>query len=176
MGLDWIAQLDTETAQKARKLVAQMERLGAPDAEEWVYSEITEDIPQTARYLVLRRIWESIDAWVENSEMIMSRLVAEAETDSQGHFADAGIAIKRMLDAGISPEDIGRVARMASYDAAFAVVEIIDECGDPEADDTLPGWSLMEIKSDGEPTGRHIDGLHEDLLSLDPSGREGRPG
>ncbi|HEX8219314.1 MAG TPA: hypothetical protein VF914_08885 [Chloroflexia bacterium] len=175
MDRDWLAHLDTETAREARKLIAQMEVLGAPDAEEWVYSEITEDIPQVARYLVLRRIWESIDAWVGNSQVIMPRLAAESEKDPEGHFADAGRAVKRMLQAGISPEDIGRVARLVSYDTAFAVLEIIDEGGYPEADDTMPGWSLVETKSNGEYTGRHIGSLHESLLGLDPKGREGRP-
>jgi hypothetical protein len=38
----------------------------------------------------------------------------------------------------------------------------------------LPGWALTEVDPAGEPTGRHLDGLHEDLLALDPSGHDGQ--
>jgi len=49
--------------------------------------------------------------------------------------------------------------------------------GDVDSPPEAPGWMLVEIKTaeDGEyeSTGRHIGGLHESLLSADPSGREG---
>ncbi|WP_432027194.1 hypothetical protein [Streptomyces sp. 1222.5] len=35
------------------------------------------------------------------------------------------------------------------------------------------GWIVMESGEDGAPTGRALTGLHEDLLTSDPSGREG---
>lgn len=39
--------------------------------------------------------------------------------------------------------------------------------------DGAPWVQLMEIATDGRPTGRVVAGLHEDLLSLDPTGHEG---
>lgn len=39
-------------------------------------------------------------------------------------------------------------------------------------DDALPGWSAHETTGDEDRPGRHLDGLHEDLLSSDPSGGE----
>jgi hypothetical protein len=63
---------------------------------------------------------------------------------------------------------------MVAYESMFAVLERIDEGCDPEVGDDLPGWLLVETDAEGEPTQRQI-GLHESFLSLDPSGREGRP-
>ncbi|XUL86322.1 hypothetical protein ACQ86D_06095 [Streptomyces galilaeus] len=35
------------------------------------------------------------------------------------------------------------------------------------------GWVVMETHADGSPTGRTLPGLHEDLLTSDPGGRDG---
>lgn len=35
------------------------------------------------------------------------------------------------------------------------------------------GWSVMESGEDGRRTGRPLSGLHEDLLTMEPSGRDG---
>jgi hypothetical protein len=64
--------------------------------------------------------------------------------------------------------------RAAAYDSAFAVLNKIDEGEDVTAPEGTPGWCLGETRGpNGERTGRCVDGLHEDLQSLDPSGREG---
>ncbi len=46
-----------ENAGELAALTKRMDELGASDPEGWARSEIREDIPQQARYLVLRRIW-----------------------------------------------------------------------------------------------------------------------
>lgn len=57
----------------------------------------------------------------------------------------------------------------------FTVLNIIDEGYDPDGNEQLPHWILVEETANGKRTGRVVGGLHESLLSLDPSGREGRP-
>ena len=174
MPADWLDSLDSETRAKAQRMIERMKELGAPDAEEWVESEITEDIPQMVRFLVLRRLWEEIDSWHDNTSVRVQYQVAEAEKNPKGYFADAGLAMKRMIEAGVDLEDIGRVARMVAYEAIFHVLNVIDEGSDPDAGDDLPNWALIELNAEGEATRRFIEGLHESILSLDPSGREGR--
>jgi hypothetical protein len=67
------------------------------------------------------------------------------------------------------------VARSVAYEAVFGTLSVVDEGSDPDADDVCPGWALMELDAEGSLSGRQLGGLHESLLSLDPSGREGRP-
>ena len=64
---------------------------------------------------------------------------------------------------------------MVAYETAFGVLDLIDTGYDPDAPFDGPGWSLMEVNADGELSGRRVGGLHEDFLSMDPSGREGCP-
>lgn len=63
---------------------------------------------------------------------------------------------------------------MVAYSTAFGVLYRIDEGSDLAAGDA-PGWVLMETLADGRPTGRSVAALHEDILTMDPTGREGRP-
>jgi hypothetical protein len=137
-------------------LTRRMSELGAPDPATWARSEADENIPQQARYLFLRALWpRNIDAW--GREEVIRRIPAGA----------------RLLASGASSSDLATLVRAVAYEVTFAVVEHIDEGIDEEAPDDAPGWALIETDAEGEPTGRHVGGLHEDLLTLDPSGREG---
>jgi len=139
-------------------LVARMRELGVDDPEGWAESELREDIAQEARWLVLRRIWREIDSWTVDTI--------------------AGVpAAQRAVAAGADPADVAQAMRSAAYDAAFSVLVRVDEGYDPEAPPDAPGWLLTEIRFDdsdeGTPSGRDVGGLHESILSADPSGREG---
>lgn len=99
----------------------------------------------------LEKIWHSII----NASMAgrwIDPLVKEAEEYPEAPFADAGQALKRLLDRGAAREDLCRVVRWASYEAVFAMLTELEE-QDVEA----------------------VEGLHESLLGADPSGHEGRP-
>jgi hypothetical protein len=118
-------------------------------------SEIIEDIPQLARFLALRHIWPRlIDAWATPGAL--ERLPAGA----------------RLLETGTDHDDLVKVARSVAYDTAFGLLYLICLGCDDEAAEGSPGWSLMETTPEGELTGRQLDALYEDLLSLDPSGLE----
>lgn len=139
------------------ELTARMEQLGVDDPAGWARSEITENIAQQARYLFLRHLWpEAIDGWRDPA--VLSRVSATA----------------RMLEQGANPDDLSRAMRLAAYEAVFTVLSILDEGFDPDAPEGAPGWRLMETGPPSDQlTGRDVGGLHEDVLSLDPSGREG---
>jgi hypothetical protein len=173
MSESWLASLNSTQRKKVEEMISCMTAWGAPDAEEWVRSEIEEDIPQMARFLVLRTLWREIDSWRDSSSKWQSHIVSMAEENPSGFFADAGHAIKRMQEAGVAVEDIGSVARFVAFESIFSVLDRIDEGSDPEIDDG-PGWVLAEVDTNGDGTGRIVGGLHEDILMLDPSGREDR--
>ncbi len=84
-------------------------------------------------------------------------------------LAKAAVAMEKMLRAGINLEDISRVARVGVYETMFGLIQAIDEGGDPDAGDDLPGWALIEISPEGEATGRIVDALHESILELLPT-------
>ena len=83
--------------------------------------------------------------WVENC-------IRSYEQDSSGPFADVGLAMKRMRELGVSDADIAAVGRGASYEAVF---DLLYKLSDPGVENS--------------------DLLFEDLLTADPSGRDGRP-
>jgi hypothetical protein len=120
--------------------------LGADDPDSWASSEITENIPQLARFRLLRGMWAIVDE----------------QGPSTGPTHEAGDAAQnRLLALGAEPEDLRAIARMAAFDALSSALYFLDDPGDDEVPD-LPGWALMET-SGGEPTGRLVQGLHEDM-------------
>lgn len=166
MSEDWLDSLDPKTRAKARQMVKRMRELGAEDPEAWVESEITEDIAQMARFLILRRLWSDIDAWRDKSSVWVESEIAKVENKSQSSFPESGVALKRMVKLGVSLEDIGRVAQMVAYESTFNVLNLIDEGSEPDGEGhDLPGWALIETNAEGKATGRFVTGLHEDLFS-----------
>ena len=138
------------------ELTRRMTELGASDPAGWAHSEITQGIPQQARFLFLRSMWpDLIDPY--RDEEAIRRIPAVA----------------RLLDAGASLIDVVTALRAVAYETACGVVERIDEGRDVDAPDDSPGWALVETDESSNLTGREIGGLHESLLSLDPSGNEG---
>jgi len=162
----WLDSLNSETRAKARKMIARMEELGAEESEAWVESEITEDIAQMARFLILRRLWSDLDAWSNDPSAWVDREISSSEEKPESLFSEARRALKRMVDAGVSLADVGKVTQMVAYEATFNALSLIDECGDPDEEgEDLPGWMLVETNAEGEMTGRAVVGLHEDLFA-----------
>ena len=140
------------------RLTATFERLGADDPAGWADSEVTENIAQLARFLALRLLWRvAIDPWGAED-------------------LDGLPAAQRLLATGADRTDLARLARAAAYSAVFATLYRIDEGYDPDIEDadSLPGWVLLETTDEGRQlTGRNVGSLHEDILTMDPSGHEG---
>ncbi|MCY1136643.1 hypothetical protein OWR29_01435 [Actinoplanes sp. Pm04-4] len=142
----WLQALSVEDRRRAEQILTTLDEWGCDDPRAWAESEISENRPQLARYRFLRAIWpEMIDSW----------------RDGVGNIP----AARRVVEAGGSPQDVARLARAVAYETAFALLARLAEEG-------RPGWALVETGPDGHPTGRHLDALHEDLLTLDTSGRD----
>lgn len=107
----------------------------------------------SSRAELLTYLWrEVIDSNLHHNAL--TNIVQDSERSPNGPFADHGRAIARLLALGADPVDIQRIQRAAAYDAVFATLYALD---DPGVDD---GDVFM---------------LHEELLTADPSGRDGRP-
>jgi len=103
---------------------------------------------------LLQHLWHEVIN-VKLREERLDEIVRSSRRDANGPFADTGPAIERIIAAGASSSDLCLVLRAAAYEAVFATLYSL---GDPGVD------------------GDDVFMLHEELLTADPSGMEGRPG
>ncbi|MFB6568952.1 hypothetical protein [Streptomyces noursei] len=74
----------------AESLRTQFGSLGAVDAADWARSEIEENQPQLARFVLLRALWRgAIDGWADPGAL------------------EQVAAARRLLDAGADRNDLG---------------------------------------------------------------------
>jgi hypothetical protein len=136
-------------------LTRRMEELGAPEPGSWAGSEVSEGIAQQARYLVLRRIWaKALVPWRDPGVLRRNEVLAQ------------------LIERGADQDLLAEALRRVVFDAVTNVVMVLDEGHDPEAPGDAPGWVLAEMDQDENATGRHVGGLHESLLEVDPDGTE----
>ena len=148
---------------------------GAHDPESWARSQVEEDIPQYARFVFLRQAWQSVVG--DGDTYWIDPQIEMAGQHPRGPGAGIGPALKRMLAAGVSREDITEVVRVMQW---RALAGLAYQLGDPGVVEYPSGemprvnWTLFEVDEDGQPL-NPIDGLHESVLDTDPTGREMRP-
>ncbi|MGW3346824.1 hypothetical protein ACWDA3_26230 [Nonomuraea rubra] len=158
--------------------------LGAGNPEGLTRAAMDEGVPHLARFRLLRGLWsEHIDAHRDSAATWMANTRRELQRNPSGPFSDAGQVLLRLVDElGVSPEEIGTFARWVAFETIFGGLYRLDEPDLAEDDvsemfqEQIPSWLLVEVTGrDRVPAGRTLVGLHEDLLGLDPSGRDGRP-
>jgi hypothetical protein len=111
---------------------------------------------QRTRSVLLRGLWRNaIDCWGAPGAL------------------DQLPAAQRLLNAGANGDDLVRLVRAVAYEAVFATLDVLDEGGPGHAPEAVDGWMVMETAEDGSPTGQALAGLHEDLLTTNPGGRDG---
>lgn len=83
-------------------------------------------------------------------------------------MAQVGLTFKKMLERGFDKKEINDFVRAIQYKALFGVCAFLDGCY---------GESNFRIYAEDAETGQmlFLNSLHEDFLSLDPTGREMRP-
>lgn len=155
---NWLEVLDSETKIRATKLIEDFKGMGCPDPEGWARSEINENIAQLARYRFLRPLKNSLAAFINEPEKWIERDIK--------YSPEIGYVLKKMLDAGIQPDEIGRLARYIAGDSIHQILYRLDDPYDFDlinGGDNYPSWCLKELDKNGEPTGRQVSGLFESL-------------
>jgi hypothetical protein len=142
------------------ELVEALRVSGCPDPESWAQSELEENIPQFARYLLCKTIWEhAVEPW--------------RTEDALDEFPEA----RALLDAGADPELLRLLGGKIAYETMTAIVNAIDQdtyVGPAPVPGDAPGWTIVEVDGRSlKPTGRRAGFIHESILSVDPSGTEG---
>ena len=168
-----IGRLAVATPLTEDELVDLFRRLGAPSPEEWADSQVTEGIPQFARFLFLKQAWsndvpEGSTAWIENA-------IRSAQARPNDPYAGLGAALARCKAAGASPDDLTEIARCVQAELLFAIAYLLEGPPDDRDIDVDVSWGLFETDQHGHPTTYRIGDLHESVLELDPTGREMRP-
>ena len=128
--------------------------------------------------IFLRGVWKLIPDEV-NTDWVDD--IANMEGDD-GPLGDYGPIIKEMLEKGISEKTIARFAKIVGYETAFSLCYHLGDpnasyADFPEEEDRI-AWGLETIDDEtGEPLAEEeqITSPHEQLLMMDPSGREMRP-
>lgn len=154
----------------AKQLEALFERLGASDPAEWAASQVDEGMPQLHRFLFLRQAWSQVID--EDDHRWMDRHIAAAKAEPAEPFSGIGLALERLLAAGVSRDDLADLVRGMQAELLFGLCHLLDapSLEEPGLDDV--GWTLVTTDERQQPTDRTMGGLHESVLETDPSGRE----
>jgi hypothetical protein len=151
------------------ELTALFERLGAKSPDSWAESQIDEGIPQLHRFLFLRQAWSNVTDDGATKWIDYQRKQAERAPDAP--FSGMGHALDRAVKAGVSADDLTEIVRCAQAELLFQLCYMLEDNGLPEPELEGLGWGLFQTDESGQPIGP-IYGLHESVLSMDPTGRE----
>ena len=77
-----------------------------------------------------------------------------------------------MLSSGVSRETITDLVRVVQYETLYHVALLLEGAIEPSL--PIRAFSAFEVDADGSPV-TLVQGVHEVLLSLDPTRREMRP-
>ena len=155
-----------------KELAALFRRLGASNPEEWARSEITEGIPQLARYVFLRQAWRNVvsegdTSWIANA-------INGAKAKPNEPYAGVGHALAMLKRRGATDAELTDLVRGMQAELLFSLCYLLEDPGDLESEVSHIAWALAQVDDEGNVVGS-IGGLHESVLEMDPTGREMRP-
>jgi len=156
--------------EELRSLTEVFRRAGARDPESWAHSQLAEGIPQLAIFSFAKTLWNGIvpeddDSWID-------REIDWAAKYTTVPCAQIGPALREMLGKGVTRAAITDLVRVMQYETLYHACSILD--GSREEDVPITQWKLHQVDEEGKPVAI-IGGLHEVLLSMDPTEREMRP-
>lgn len=132
-------------------LVQKLVRAGATEPEAWAKSEVRENIPQFARFLVLKNLFQ-IALDVESSLLCANDF---SDMDSQVEEMKTKVGEDTLIDF-LQNYSLGLISQ---------VMDVLDS-GNPELAEDGVSWILAETNGDGALTGQFIEGVHEDALDF----------
>lgn len=136
-------------------LCEQLKVAGATNPKSWANSELQENIPQFARFLVLKGLTDIYRDVEENiSEMDI--------------YSDEATEIYQKLASQFDKQELKELLHTYGKSIIGKVIDMLDEGYLYSVNDNV-GWSLMELDDTGTTTGRLIQGLHEDFIEFEES-------
>jgi hypothetical protein len=165
----WLERLEPKERTRATKLIRALERLDMPDAEGIARADLKSGLPQAARAVLVRMVWqELVDGWGRDPAAVHD---AAAALGRQKAFAGAEMAVRRLLDGEPEGEDLPLVVRVVALRTAARLFEILarGRAARGNSGRDLPGWRLVELDAEGEPTDRALQLSEDDVLRLAPA-------
>ena len=156
--------------EELRQLAEVFRLHGADEPESWARSQLEEGIPQLAIFCFLKALWQGI-ASEEDGDWFEGE-IEWAKSRPNAPCAQLGPALEEMLAKGVRREAIIDLIRVMQYNLLYHACLLID--GSRKVDFPINDWTLHQVDEEGRPVAI-IQGLHEVLLSMDPTGREMRP-
>ncbi len=147
-----LSKLDDTQQARLEALVVRMVQSGATRPLSWAWSEFREDIPQWARFMVIKSMYQSAYDVAGN-------------VDGADEFSPGSSEIYEELLAITGAEKLNHF--FASYGKAllYNMLDILDEGNtDYECNDS---WQLVTYYREKGKSGRPISALHEDFLEFD---------
>lgn len=151
-------------------LAALFRKLGADDPEAWARSQVNEGIPQLARFVLLRSMW---DATARDPSWIDRAINARPRRDDDPG-SGLGPAVQRALAAGASRDDLHEIVRVMQWEALAGICLMLD--GNVAHNPDLDGlhFGAFALDENDEPIDR-VHGLVESLFETEPGVTEMRP-
>ncbi|HEV3049916.1 MAG TPA: hypothetical protein VGX50_06395 [Longimicrobium sp.] len=166
----WIKDVTDEEKRQADAIREELLQLGASPDGISVLEAVHFGYAPVARYLLANHLWEVVDdAWGREPRDWwgwVDRDPDRPHPDSSA--ARAAHSLRRMLHVGADPDDVKRVVRKIIFDVLVDVMGVLEQERDPEAEEDLPGWRVMEVDANRELTGRIVAGLPQELLDTMP--------
>jgi len=152
-----------------QELTELFRKLGAQDPEGWAHSQVTEGIPQLARYLFLRQAWRRVIGPDDRSWIL-----EELRTNPTGPGGGIVPALTRLLAVGAREDDLTTLVRVMQWQLLAGLCVLLEDPGDIEPEVADMEWQLFLIDENDTPIAP-IGALIESVLETDPTGREMRP-
>lgn len=155
-----------------KRLCLLFKKLGARNPEGWAQSQLSEGIPQVARFLFLRQAWRHIVSDADTSWIDAS--LNAYKVDSEEPYAAVGRAIEKLQMKGATEKELTDLVRGMQAELLFRFCYLLEDPGEVEEEVSDIAWGLFIVDENDDPV-EHLGGLHESVLETDPTGREMRP-
>ncbi|HJT74163.1 MAG TPA: hypothetical protein VJ720_09095 [Chitinophaga sp.] len=153
-----ISTLSETEKERLEQLVIKMANAGAKEPFSWAFSEFREGIPQFARFMVLKGLYQSAYD-IEGS--------IGTGNDFDPHI---DTVYKEIADA-VGEEKLKGFLINYGKGMLYNMLGILDEGNtDYESEDS---WQLMEHNRGSDTLGKPVSGLHEDFLEFEQQLSEG---
>lgn len=134
-------------------LVMRLGNAGAKNPSSWASSEVTEGLPQFARFLILKSLFDIAKSTDDNIAMAAD---FDDELDEKYNTIKNAVGEEKLLS----------FLTAYSKGIIYNVIGLLDE-GNQESDRDKISWTLMKTDENFESTGQIIQGLHEDFLEFE---------
>ncbi|MBI6530716.1 hypothetical protein JEP40_16535 [Proteus vulgaris] len=136
-------------------LCEQLKIAGARNPKSWANSELQENIPQFARFLVLKG---STDIYRD----------VEGNISEMDIYSDEATEVYQKLTSQFDEQELKGLLHSYGKSIIGRVINMLDEGYLYGVNDNI-GWSLVELDGNGTTTDRLIQGLHEDFIEFEES-------